>query len=103
MLEKNSVFTGLVVGAIVPVLGYLLLEFIIEMLNQTGAISYFTGRSFSIRTRTLALLGICTNLIPFNICRKRKWDNTMRGIVFPTLLYVGFWIYQYGGMLFNSI
>lgn len=103
MLEKNSLFTGLVVGAIVPVLGYLLFEFIIEMLNQLGVMSYFTGRALIVRTRTIALLGICSNLIPFNVCRKYKWDDTMRGVVFPTLLYVGFWLYQYGGMLLNSL
>ncbi|MFT4533582.1 MAG: hypothetical protein ACJA1A_000923 [Saprospiraceae bacterium] len=101
MIEKNSLFTGLIVGAIVPVLGYILVEFIFGLLAQAGLMEYVSGGGVSRRMRTLALLGICTNLIPLNICRNRKWDDTMRGIVFPTLLYVGFWIWQFGGIFFS--
>ena len=103
MLEKNSLFTGLVVGAIVPVLGYMVVEFIFSLMMQAGIMEYVSGSGISRRARTLALLGICCNLIPLNISRKKKWDNTMRGIVFPTLLYVAVWLYQYGGMLLNMI
>lgn len=100
MIEKNSFFTGLVLGAIVPVLGYVVVEFIFGLLTQMGLMEYVSGSGSSRRMRTLALIGICCNLIPFNICRKYRWDNTMRGIVFPTLLYVGFWLYQYSAVLF---
>lgn len=100
MIDKDSVFTGLIVGAIVPVLGYIAVEFIFSLLTEAGLMEYVSGGGVSRRMRTLALLGICCNLIPFNICRNRKWDNTMRGIVFPTLLYVGFWIWQYAGIFF---
>jgi hypothetical protein len=103
MIEKNSLFTGLVVGAIVPVLGYIVVEFIFGLLTQAGMMEYVTGGGTSRRMRTLALLGICSNLIPLTICKRYKWDDTMRGIVFPTLLYVAFWLYQFGGMLLNSL
>ncbi len=100
MIDKNSIFTGLVLGAIVPVLGYIVVEFIFGLLTQMGLMEYVSSSGSSRRMRTLALIGICCNLIPFNIARKYKWDNTMRGIVFPTLLYVGFWLYQYSSLLF---
>lgn len=100
MIDKNSIFTGLVLGAIVPVLGYFVVEFLFGLLTQMGLMEYVSGTGSSRRMRTLALIGICCNLVPFNISRKYKWDDTMRGIVFPTLLYVGFWLYQYGGILF---
>lgn len=100
MIDKNSVFTGLVLGAIVPVLGYIVVEFLFGLLSQMGLMEYVSGTGSSRRMRTLALIGICCNLIPFNIARNKKWDNTMRGIVFPTLLYVGFWLYQYSHLLF---
>lgn len=100
MIDKNSVFTGLVVGAIVPVLGYFAVEFIFGILTEMGLMEYVTGTGSSRRMRTLALLGICSNLIPFHICKNKRWNDTMRGIVFPTLLYVGFWLYQYGALLF---
>lgn len=100
MIEKNSVFTGLVVGAIVPVLGYIAVEVVFGLLQQIGIMEYVSGTGVSRRMRTMALLGICANLIPFNICRKNRWDDTMRGIVFPTLLYVGGWLWQFGRILF---
>lgn len=100
MIDKNSVFTGLVIGAIVPVLGYIVVEFIFGLLTQMGLMEYVSSTGASQRMRTLALLGICCNLIPLHISRKNKWDDTMRGIVFPTLLYVGFWLYQYGRIFF---
>jgi len=100
MIEKNSVFTGLVLGAIVPVLGYIAVEFIFGILTDMGLMDYVSSSGASRRMRTLALIGICCNLIPFNIARKNRWDGTMRGIVFPTLLYVGFWLYQYSSILF---
>lgn len=100
MLDKDSVFTGLIVGAIFPVLGYFAVEFIFSLLTQMNLMEYVSGGGVSRRMRTLSLLGICCNLIPFQIGRKNKWDNTMRGIVFPTLLYVGGWIWKFGSLLF---
>ena len=99
-MDKDSIFTGLVIGAIIPVLGYIVVEFLFNLLSQFGLMDYVSGSGTSRRTRTLALIGICCNLIPFNYARKQKWDNTMRGIVFPTLIYVAFWLYQYSGVLF---
>ena len=100
MMDKNSIFTGLVLGAIVPVLGYIAVEFIFGILTQMGLMDYVSSSGSTRRMRTLFLIGICCNLIPFNVARRNKWDNTMRGIVFPTLLYVGFWIYKYSAVLF---
>lgn len=99
-MDKNSVFTGLVIGALIPVVGYMVTEFIFLMLTKAGLMEYVTGGGLSRRMRTLCLIGICFNLIPFNICRKKRWDNTMRGIVFPTLIYVGAWIWVFGRALF---
>lgn len=101
MLERNSIVTGLVLGCIVPVLGFLVVQFIFDTLTQYGLMEAVTASSESRRMRTLALLGICCNLIPFNICKNRKWDQTMRGIVFPTLIYVGAWIFRFYSELFG--
>jgi len=100
MLDKDSLFTGIIIGVIIPVVGYLVVEFIFNTLTSFGLMEYVTGGGTSKRMRTLALLGICCNLIPFNISIRNKWDDTMRGIVFPTLAYVVLWIYQFGSVLF---
>lgn len=99
-MDKNSVFTGLVIGALIPVVGYMVTEFIFLMLTKVGLMEYVTGGGLSRRTRTLCLIGICYNLIPFNFSRKKRWDNTMRGIIFPTLIYVGAWVWIFGRALF---
>lgn len=102
MLERNSIMTGLVLGCIVPVLGYMIVQFIFDTLTQFGWMDAVTATSEGRRMRTLALLGICCNLIPFNISKNKKWDQTMRGIIFPTLIYVAAWIYRFHSELFAS-
>lgn len=100
MLERNSIVTGLVLGCIVPILGFLLVEFIFNTLTNFGLMEVVTESTSQRRFRTLALLGICSNLIPFNIAKNRKWDQTMRGIIFPTLVYVAAWVYRFYSELF---
>ena len=100
MLERNSIITGLVLGCIIPVLGFLAVEFIFNSLTYFGLMEAVSTSTSGRRVRTLALLGICFNLIPFNICKNNRWDQTMRGIILPTLIYVGAWIYRYYDELF---
>ncbi len=100
MDNKNSIVIGLALGAIVPVVGYLLIDFIFLQLQNMGLMDEVKIMAYSSRERTTTLIALCCNLIPFNISRKRRWDNTMRGIIFPTLIYVGFWIYRYYAVLF---
>ena len=101
MMDKNSIVTGLVLGCIVPVLGFIVVQFIFDTLIQFGLMAEVTASSEGRRLRTLALIGICFNLIPFNISKNNRWDQTMRGIVFPTLVYVGAWIFRFYSELFG--
>jgi hypothetical protein len=100
MIDKNSILLGFVLGCIVPVLGYLMVEFIFNTLTDSGLISEVNAYTSGRRARTISLLAICCNLIPFNIAKNRRWDQTLRGIVFPTLIYVGAWLYKFSGELF---
>lgn len=99
MNEKNTILIGFALGAITPVLGYLVIEFIFDSLSQMGLMDSGGTGYYSKRFRTLALFAICCNLIPLNFFRKRQWDNAMRGVVFPTLIYAGFWVYKYMSIL----
>lgn len=99
-MEKNSLFTGLILGAITPVLGYLFVELIFSILTHFELMDYVSSSGLSKRQRTLALLGICCSLIPFHIAKKNYWNDTMRGVVFPTLFYVAAWIWYYKDSLF---
>ena len=101
MMDKNSIVTGLVLGCIVPVLGFIVVQFIFDTLTQFGLMAEVTAFFEGRRLRTLALIGICFNLIPFNISKNNRWDQTMRGIVFPTLIYVGAWLFRFYSELFG--
>jgi hypothetical protein len=100
MIEKNNLALGLLFGALTPVLGFILIEFIFELLTQGGLMEELTVSASPRRERTITLLAICMNLFPFQYCKKQRWDNTMRGIIFPTMIYVGAWIYRYKDVLF---
>jgi len=98
-MNKDSILAGFVIGAIVPVAGYTVVEFIFELLTQMGVMADVTASTAERRLRTLSLLAICCNLIPFQIAKSKRWDDQMRGIVFPTLVYVGFWVYTFFGVI----
>ena len=100
MDNRNSLIIGLALGAIVPVVGYIVVDFIFNSLVNMGLMEEVKIMAYSSRERIITLLALCCNLIPFNISRKRRWDHTMRGIIFPTLIYVGFWLYRYHAVLF---
>ncbi|HRO09456.1 MAG TPA: hypothetical protein PK611_12035 [Saprospiraceae bacterium] len=99
-MERNSLLMGFVIGAITPVLGFYLIENLFDLMTQMGWMDEVSMSTGSKRYRTMALLAICCNLIPFNITKIKKWDESMRGIVFPTLIYVGAWIYTFYDQLF---
>ncbi len=99
-MEKNSFLMGFVLGAIVPVAGFYLVENIFDVLTQMGWMDEVSMSTGARRYRTMALLAMCCNLIPFNISKVKKWDNTMRGIIIPTLIYVVAWVYTFYDQLF---
>lgn len=100
-MEKNSLLTGLVLGCITPVLGFVIVEFLFEQMTAYGIMEEVSASTASKRFRTLALIAICTVLIPFNIAVREKWDQTVRGMVFPTLIYAGAWMYKFYMELIN--
>ena len=89
---------GLFLGAIVPVVGYGILLTIYDFLEQQ-LLATDVGFAPDFRTRTLMLIGICLNLIPFHIYQRRRADNTMRGMVLPTVIYMGAWFWFFGRFL----
>ena len=101
MFNKNHILLGIILGICVPVLGYALFMYLFDGLTAIGVMDEITSGSAERRTRTLGLLGICTNIIPFEIYRKKRFDSTMRGLVFPTIIYIGIWVYMYKGILFG--
>lgn len=102
MLAKNHILLGLVLGICIPIVGYALFMMLFEALESAGIMDEVTSGSAERRMRTLGLLGICANILPFEIYRKKRHDNTMRGLVIPTVIYIGIWIYLYKDILFGA-
>lgn len=98
-MEKNSIITGLVLGATVPVLGFMLIEQLFDIMAQYGLVANASGAGLNRRMRTILLLAICTILIPFNWAKRNYHTETMRGMIFPTIIYVGYWVYKFAHIL----
>ena len=100
MENKDTIAIGLALGAVAPVIGYMITEGVFDLLVNFHLVSEGGEGLLSSRTRTIALIAICFNLVPFNYAKNRRYDNMMRGIVFPTLIYIAYWLYTYAGVLF---
>ena len=95
MLEKNSLPVGLLVGILLPVIGYFLFYSIFEGLEALGWVSDGGFRP-KFRERTVGIIALALNAIALNYYQKRSYFNSVRGIVVVTALLVGLWLYLYG-------
>lgn len=94
MFDKNETWLGLLIGALLPIVGFGTMIYFNDMLlNMKIAIR--GGDIFSMDEKTLYVLGVCYNLIPFSIYRRKRFDLTMTAIIWPTLIYVGLFFVWY--------
>ena len=100
ILNKDNLWIGLAVGLLVPFVGYALLLVAYEQLE---AMAFASDSWFSpnFRERTLAVIAICLNIIFMNRFRRRRMTESMRGVVFATMLYVFIWVVYFSGTLFQ--
>ncbi len=94
MLQKDSIPLGLIIGLLVPFVGYAALLEIYDQLAAQQVISDL-GMTNNFRERTIALLAVCFNLIPFIYYNRLRFFNTMRGLVFPTVLLAVVWLFYF--------
>ena len=98
-INWNSILAGIAVGLILPFVGYAIFLEINDYL-ATSPIPLGNNVFDGFSQRLLGILAICLNLLPFNYFRKNRYDEGLRGIVFPTVLYVGCWMFYFGSKLF---
>jgi len=89
-LFKNKFLFGLFWG-LVSILAYL----VFFWLNTISVEKSLFGVGFiGFKHSTVALVAICTNLIPTFFADRRKMDEFVRGIMIPTVLFaMGWFIY----------
>lgn len=95
MLNQNKIIIGLVCGLIIPFVAYALILSVYDFGDAQG---WFDGSSVSetFRSRTQGLLAIAANLITINIFRRKRHEDSMRGVVIATSIYVLVWIIMFG-------
>ena len=95
ILQKDKFWLGLLIGLCVPIAMYGILLTVVDVIDQ-NFLPPDVSISRGFRERTLSVLAICSNLIPFHLYKRNYCDNTMRGLIIPTIGLVIFWIWQYG-------
>ena len=99
MLQKNEIWVGLLVGLLLPAMGYVLLYEVFNLLESRGAASG-AGFSANFRERTVGIVAIALNVILLNVYQKRRWELSMRGVVIATAVLAVTWVVVYGLKLF---
>jgi len=94
-LKRDSVWTGLVMGIIVPATVYGILFLLYTFMDSIGVFSDI-GFADDFRTRTLGLISICSNLVLMQFLRKSYKNETMRGILIASMILVVAWFLRYG-------
>ncbi len=94
-IKQDSVWTGLVIGLIVPIVVYGILFLVYTFLDSVGVFSD-VGFADDFRTRTLGLISICANLILMQTFRKSYRNETIRGILIASMILVIAWFLKFG-------
>jgi len=102
MLKEDNIMIGIALGVTIPVLGYLLIDGILGLL-ETAGIRGFGNAVITFKERTTLLIALCANLIPFWIMSRMRNDNTMRGILIATAIYSIGWFVFYGTEILTTV
>ncbi len=91
MQYPNKVWFGIILGLLLPVVGYALL---LTLFEQLDAMELLSSKGFSqhFRQRTLAIVALCINLLPFNYFQRRRELQAMRGVSIVTVIYGLIWL-----------
>jgi hypothetical protein len=97
---KTSIWFGIVIGICLPVVGAAITKMIFEQLAETGIIPTDSGVFSVNQERTIWVIGIIFNLIPFQYFKAKKAENVMKGILYMTILAVAIWLIYYFRTIF---
>jgi len=100
MFKRNKFSIGLILGILIPLITFPLLYGLFTGL-ESMAFASDEGFRPLFKERTSGIVAIGMNAIALNFYQKRKYDDTMRGIVIATFVYIVIWIYFFGEMIFN--
>ena len=93
--KYDRLYIGILVGLLIPFTAYGILLSLYDKLDALDLL-HPEGFTATFRERTVALLAIVANVIPMHFFNRRFMLSSLRGLIFPTLLYVILWMYFYG-------
>jgi hypothetical protein len=99
IFNQNALWVGLLIGLVLPFVGYALLLTVYEQLEAMGVVSKI-GFTPYFRERTIGIVAICLNIFPLNVFYKKRFTQSMRGVMIPTFLYVALWVFYFGKYVF---
>ncbi len=92
---------GIAIGVTVPVLGYLMVDGLLGLLETLG-VRGMGNSVITFKERSTMLISLCANLIPFWMMSRMRNDNSMRGILIATAIYAIGWFVIYGPQILNA-
>lgn len=95
MFKKDALLTGILMGIALPIVAYAIIMIVFEQLDHLD-----TTAIISIRPRTHALLAIASNIILVQIAQKKRWNASLKGVIFSTIILSGIWLYNYSYLLY---
>jgi hypothetical protein len=93
--SKTELLQGLLFGFLVPFVSYAVLL----LLNEKISGFLFSGNrsdQLILDNRTVGILAVCFNLIPFHRFDRNRKTKAMRGILLSTFILIILWLYIYG-------
>lgn len=97
---NKSIWIGLLVGIAIPVVGYAITMMVFEQLGKVGYMHVSTKGFSLMQTRTMWVIGIMFNLIPFQYFKFKKAERAMNGVLMMTILSIIVWIIYYHKSIF---
>jgi hypothetical protein len=91
-MRLNQPIVGLIIGLFMPLLGFIVVYFIMAPGMSAGAFVEHLRASTDAAGKVITL-SVLANLIPFLIFNRRRMDQTVKGIVIATMLYAVFFVY----------
>jgi hypothetical protein len=83
MLKRDSIYFGLLLGLITPLIGFAILYFLLELAEMAFSIEWLNERP------SIKLISIALNLLLIRFYFVRlKFENAGRGVLITTFAYV---------------
>jgi hypothetical protein len=97
---KNTFLHGFITGLLLPSLSFALLHYLNQALQDNYIIGSPDAPWIGFKDSTLALLSICSNLIPSSIANRRYFEDYIRGIMIPTVIGAFVWMFYFNALSF---